>query len=972
MANELHDRVFDFLEAYRIQHPEFIYWLRERNTKNRLEDGYWFQGQDNYAFVGLYNRGGGTSMTRSFGLVFFPNNEKIGCQIENVFNDEGDSEIIDFYKEARDILGGFEKINETKYTKKLSDKNGFEVATEFLKNDKEKIDNLIRRRNLTKLFIDKESFQNKLKRVTEYRSKNMGEKKYIIVNITWNSKDWREPSDDKSGHRNIQDGLIPHESWNFDFNNSRNTSEDIYGFCQFTNAPKVEGNNNLIIFYSQNQIVGFYGKAQVLKEPVSINKQENYNLIGSRPMCVLLKNKIQDVKEKGYLEDKQRVGQIGFSYLQNESTIEKILNEAIQLNPDEVNKLNAIKEWILNMSKSYTPEEIKEMFLVFLKDNGPPSSGYYLTNIDGRVNAWASKHKFVEQTIYEKYLPEEVDDMFDKLDELEDIRMYNNTFFTPMNWYRKFCHALANKVNLINPMNMNSDNHHPLNQILFGPPGTGKTYHTISEAIKIVDPKYYSEHLLNRKKLQDRFNELLIKDWRNPNGQIAFCTFHQSFSYEDFVEGIKPKATDDKQVYYEIEDGIFKNLCRHADATNNVQALAKENLVALSQEEFNQAVFYKISLGDSTKEYGKHVYEYCINNNVISIGFGEEIDFTEKTHEEINQMVAQNQLDPHAAQSINYFKNNLKVGDYVVVSNGNSYIRALGKVSGEYKYEEESEIGFNHFRKVEWVFKNVDIPVNEFYQSNLMQKTIYKLRKESIIPSFFVTTEKKIEIKAEQKNFVIIIDEINRGNVSSIFGELITLIEPSKRAGCPEELSVVLPYSKNQFTVPLNVFVVGTMNTADRSIESLDTALRRRFSFKEMSPDSEIIKNEGVSKGVVEGINIVSLLDRINERIEKLIDKDHKIGHSYFINVNSLDDLKLAFNDKVIPLLEEYFFGDFGKIGLVLGSSFVKKEVSDFDFATFTDYDSQTEQDLKQRAVYKIKPHVDWDFKSIYETKSKQ
>ena len=895
-------------------------------------------------------------------------------------------------------------------------------------------------------------------------------RKFLLVNITWSSKDWQEPSEDKSGHKYVSSGNVPHESWNFDFDNARNTKDLIYGFGQFTNPPRVEGDNNLLIFYSQNQIVGFYGKAEVLAESVEVNKRESYNLIGSRPLCVLLKNKISDVKEKGYLEEKQRVGQIGFTYLNREETIQKILAEAIELNPDESKALYAIKDWLNNMifkdvpieypasfadhgqfqtnfiktlnippsvkkvvvryngkeyddlslgsqEKSYgriyvtakkaqflannpqlkggekivisvgwkipqgnpklTPDEIREMFKAFLENKAPDSCNIYLSSIDNRVHGWAIKHGFVKESIYEKYNPSEVDDMFDQLQELEDVKVNNNTFYTPMNWYRKFCKALdADNLNnnlqenSSNLNNMETNNLHPINQILFGPPGTGKTYNTITEAVKIVDPEFYIANSSNREKLQERFNELLIKEWKNANEQIAFCTFHQSFSYEDFVEGIKPKSTDDKQVYYDIEDGVFKNICRLAEASNNIQTLAKDKLVSLTSDDFNQAVFYKISLGDSTKAYGKEVYDYCINNNVISIGFGDGIDFTDKTEEEINEMVPQNLLQPHAAQSINYFKNYLKTGNYVVVSNGNSYIRALGKVTGEYRFEEETEIGFNHFRDVQWIFKDVEIPANEFYQINLMQKTIYKLKKESIIPTFFVKEEKKAEIKTERKNFVIVIDEINRGNVSSIFGELITLIEPTKRAGHPEALEVMLPYSKKRFTVPSNVFIIGTMNTADRSIESLDTALRRRFSFKEMAPKSDLIRTEGKSKGNIDGVDLIKLLDKINDRIEKLIDKDHKIGHSYFISIDSMKGLQLAFKDKVIPLLEEYFFGDFGKIGLVLGNSFVKKEISEFDFAKFEDYDSQTEQDLKQRAVYLIKPVEDWDFKSVYEART--
>ncbi len=699
------------------------------------------------------------------------------------------------------------------------------------------------------------------------------ERKYLLVNITWNSKNWQGPSEDASGHKFVVEGNTGHESWNFDFKNPRNPKESIYGFGQFTNPPSVSGSNNLIVFYSQNQIVGFYGKAEVLDETVKVNKRESYNLIGSRPLSLVLKNKIEEVKEKSYLEDKKRVGQVGFNYLNNLANVNNILQEALKLNPDQSSTLNALIDWV--------------------------------------------------NTDYTK---------FDK-----------------------------------NEIIMEANNSHPLNQILFGPPGTGKTYHTISEAIKVVDPDFYNANASNRDKLQNRFNELLIRDWKSNMGQIAFCTFHQSFSYEDFVEGIKPKLTEEKSVYYDIEDGIFKSICRQADAIKNAQTLAKENLVNFTESQFNQAVFYKVSLGDTSKQEGKDVYDYCINNNVMSIGFGDGVDFTGKDEEKVNGLVKEYTIDSYAAQAINYFKNYLQVGNYIVVSNGNLYIRALGKVTGEYRYEEDSDIGWNHFRNVEWIFKDVEIPVNEFYQKNLSQQTIYKLKKEFIIPSFFIKTNNKAEQKNETKNFVIIIDEINRGNVSSIFGELITLIEPTKRYGNPEALEVMLPYSKKRFTVPANVYIIGTMNTADRSIESLDTALRRRFSFIEMSPKSSLIKSEGKSKGVVEGVDLLQLLDRMNERIEKLIDKDHKIGHSYFMTVNSIESLQLAFKDKVIPLLEEYFFGDFGKIGLVLGSSFVKKEINDFDFAKFEDYDPQSEQDLKQRAIYTIRPMSDWAFKSIYE-----
>ncbi len=200
--------------------------------------------------------------------------------------------------------------------------------------------------------------------------------------------------------------------------------------------------------------------------------------------------------------------------------------------------------------------------------------------------------------------------------------------------------------------------------------------------------------------------------------------------------------------------------------------------------------------------------------------------------------------------------------------------------------------------------------------------------------------------KAEEnpkERFAIFIDEINRGNVSSIFGELITLIEIDKRKGKENEISVILPYSKEEFSIPPNIDIYGTMNTADRSVEALDTALRRRFSFKEMMPDAEKLSTKEIN-----GINLKELLNIINSRIEILIDRDHKIGHSYFIGLRNLSDLKNVFKNKIIPLLQEYFYGDYGKIGLVLGKGFVNfKNKSTKPFASFN-YDGK--EDLNKES----------------------
>ena len=294
----------------------------------------------------------------------------------------------------------------------------------------------------------------------------------------------------------------------------------------------------------------------------------------------------------------------------------------------------------------------------------------------------------------------------------------------------------------------------PLNQILFGPPGTGKTYNTVNMALDIVCPIEGSQwEKEQRKDARDKYQKML------KGGQIVFVTFHQSMSYEDFIEGIKPKTKDGK-ITYEVKDGIFKELCAKAK-------------------------------------------------------------------------------------------------------------------------------------------------------------------------------------KDESQNYVMIIDEINRGNVANIFGELISLIEDDKRLGASEELCAELPYSHTIFGVPKNVYIIGTMNTADRSVEALDSALRRRFTFKEMMPKAELVPEEN---------NVRSIFEIINQRIEVRKDREHQIGHSYFMGVENEDDLKDVFYDKIIPLLQEYFYGDYEKIQLVLGEGFVKKDSASVKFA------GDKSGDFEVSEVYRIVP----------------
>ena len=199
------------------------------------------------------------------------------------------------------------------------------------------------------------------------------------------------------------------------------------------------------------------------------------------------------------------------------------------------------------------------------------------------------------------------------------------------------------------------------------------------------------------------------------------------------------------------------------------------------------------------------------------------------------------------------------------------------------------------------------------------------------------------------KNYVLIIDEINRGNIAEIFGELITLIEEDKRLNKKETLHITLPYSKQEFSVPDNLYIIGTMNTADRSVEALDTALRRRFSFREMMPNYTL---KGLEKNIF-GISMTDLLLTINKRIEKLVDRDHQIGHSYFLDITEEKELQRIFKDKVVPLLQEYFYGDYQKLGRVLGKGFVSSIDSKDDI--FADF-SVDDLEIYNRPDYNLNP----------------
>lgn len=441
------------------------------------------------------------------------------------------------------------------------------------------------------------------------------------------------------------------------------------------------------------------------------------------------------------------------------------------------------------------------------------------------------------------------------------------------------------------------------NQILYGPPGTGKTYNTVIKAIEITNPELIQKdkdgNVENYELLKEKFDEL------KQQGQIEFVTFHQSYSYEAFVEGIKPELENGKELRYKLQNGIFKTICNNA----------KELLETKVKYNFNKdnISVYKILIPDES------LFAYCIENDCVAINWGNDIDISNcDSQEEIIAKIPEDfESRKQCISQLNLFKlwidNDLKNGkDVIVVIPGSmNTIKGIAKITGDYFYNSDIENGHQQ-RKVDWIRKNINISSDSIYNSKFVSPTITGMFNDKINWDTFLNLINN-KNNSKSSNAVIVIDEINRGDVSKIFGELITLIEEDKRTGKEHQMTVTLPYSREPFGVPNNLYIIGTMNTADRSIALLDTALRRRFDFEEMMPKPELLRGKDI-----EGVDLEQLLTKINDRIKNEYDRDHQIGHSYLMGVENKEQLERAYKNRILPLLNEYFYNDIDTVSKIL------------------------------------------------------
>lgn len=558
---------------------------------------------------------------------------------------------------------------------------------------------------------------------------------------------------------------------------------------------------------------------------------------------------------------------------------------------------------------------LKEKFIKYVYDVVYKSNQSYLQygkkieNLDNVILNLTNKQ------IYEIQNSEELSSLLFQLKKISEWQDYNHKNGNGIPYailnthYRKF---IQNNIVKDNSMKQEANFaqekiYQPLNQILYGPPGTGKTYNTVLKAMSIIDNTEYKNVSDEQySALKTRFDEL------KQTGQIEFVTFHQSYSYEEFVEGIKPyipewDALDNVDVKYIGENGIFKRICKKAETPiiKNVDSNLELN---------ENPKIWKVSL---MKTGENEIRKDCMENNRIRIGF-------DKYGETINDETI---FDDGGSRVLSAFIDKMEIGDIVLSCYSEKTIDAIGVITSEYKWNSDFS-QYKRYREVKWLAKNLNHNILEINNgTKFTLGTVYQLNNMSLKDVLDIVDEQEqvTSYKENDKPYILIIDEINRGDVSKIFGELITLIEEDKRIGNKYQMKTTLPYSKESFGVPNNLYIIGTMNTADRSIALLDTALRRRFDFEEIMPRPELLGGK-----VVEGINLQTLLTRVNERITNKYDRDHQIGHSYLMGVNTKEQLERAYKNRILPLLNEYFYNESKTVAEILNCSEDKLETSDF------------------------------------------
>jgi len=929
------DKILEKLINYRNNDPTITFALRTRNSsqskEKRLESGKWFQGGKDYILLPLFKKGDTARKVKTVGFVL-------------KFNTNGD--IIDNFVQISFKGGNFSK-DELEFHKELASKYGISLnnmnhgsiaysnQTKYLSNLEDYLINkrkialeLLEKYNLKEKYIVKEKeFLGNLNKIEKIRHrllikdhKDLDKNDYIYSFIIHFRKNY------SANTIQVENDILKnHLNQNKYETSAKKLSEELE-FKDFRQA-------NLFYGSLAEDICSILKKSykyniEILCEFRQQDKELHWVL---RPDVVDALNDFFSMSEEGkdiFIEKYEK------------SEINKINYWIFQGNPnhyDVVGALrdNALKTWSVKSFKS----KIRKGDKLILWIVGEKPGCYALCDVS------SNPYEDFDSKEEEKYY------VYNHRNEKTlqvDIRINTNLYNNPILWEKikgmilfsdfkagnQGTNFSSTKEEYETMLKLaNNKNIDPMNLILYGPPGTGKTYHTINKALEIIVEEETNSDVLDtneikrilvksrsesieraeRETLQTAFNH--YKEQK----QIEFITFHQSYSYEDFVEGIKP-GLDKNEVRYKMRKGVFKKISTKAKenlekSRKTDRALKEEEILNLRiQEFFNK---YLESGEEFQKTQGGKFKITDQNDEVIEIE-SEDSKYSEK----------------RVLLSIDEFKKIVRYEKDFVSSRNMAQI-----VFGIKNQRQKDTYYFNILKS----YKRFD----------------------------FGEIETTSVEKENEKNYVLIIDEINRGNVASIFGELITLIEKDKRIGTKYGMTARLPYSGEDFGVPANLHIIGTMNTADRSVEALDAALRRRFQFKEMMPEPELFEKE---EWKWKKFDIKKLLETMNKRLEILLDRDHKIGHSYFMvseNERTEEKLRDIFEFQIIPQLREYFFGDPEKMRLVLGDDFFKKPENKVN--PKNDFDSEGYQEYfdDYSAKWTLKDPQEWSFTSLLKSSEK-